>query len=84
MTDGDTPWWRRAVVYQVYPRSFADANGDGVGDLHGLRDHLDHIAPPDLDRGELGLRLPLFLEEPHTARGRPGDQQQNDNPLQHT
>jgi alpha-glucosidase len=37
------PWWRAAVVYQVYPRSFADANGDGVGDLAGIRQHLEHI-----------------------------------------
>jgi alpha-glucosidase len=40
----DAPWWRHGVVYQVYPRSFADADGDGVGDLEGLRRHLDHIA----------------------------------------
>jgi alpha-glucosidase len=36
-------WWREAVFYQVYPRSFADANGDGVGDLNGIRAHLDHL-----------------------------------------
>jgi alpha-glucosidase len=36
-------WWRDAVVYQIYPRSFADASGDGVGDLDGLRSHLDHL-----------------------------------------
>ena len=36
-------WWREAVVYQIYPRSFADASGDGVGDLGGLRGHLDHL-----------------------------------------
>jgi oligo-1,6-glucosidase len=37
------PWWTRATVYQVYPRSFADANGDGVGDLRGVLEHLDHL-----------------------------------------
>ncbi|WP_332653911.1 alpha-amylase family glycosyl hydrolase [Brevundimonas sp.] len=42
-------WWRGAVVYQVYPRSFADSNGDGVGDLKGITDHLDHIASLGVD-----------------------------------
>ena len=37
-------WWQRGAVYQIYPRSFADANGDGVGDLAGIAEHLDHLA----------------------------------------
>ena len=37
-------WWQKAVVYQVYPRSFQDANGDGIGDLKGVEQHLDYIA----------------------------------------
>src|SRR6186997_1880451 len=37
-------WWHRGVVYQVYPRSFADGSGDGVGDLAGLIERLDHLA----------------------------------------
>ncbi|MEX5719095.1 alpha-amylase family glycosyl hydrolase [Geodermatophilus maliterrae] len=37
------PWWRRGTVYRVYARSFADGDGDGVGDLRGLRAHLDHL-----------------------------------------
>jgi alpha-glucosidase len=42
-TAGTRPWWRDAVVYQIYPRSFADANGDGVGDLRGIVERLDHL-----------------------------------------
>lgn len=37
-------WWRSAVVYQIYPRSFADANGDGIGDIKGILAHLDHLS----------------------------------------
>jgi alpha-glucosidase len=37
-------WWRDGVLYQIYPRSYADANGDGIGDLAGIRDRLDHLA----------------------------------------
>jgi len=48
-TPATTAWWTRAVVYQVYPRSFADSNGDGVGDLGGIRSRLDHLAELGVD-----------------------------------
>jgi oligo-1,6-glucosidase len=43
------PWWTSAVVYQIYPRSFADASGDGIGDLAGIAAHLDHLAALGVD-----------------------------------
>jgi len=46
---GQVPWWRGAVIYQVYPRSFADSNGDGIGDLPGLTARLDYIAGLGVD-----------------------------------
>ena len=36
-------WWKEAVVYQIYPRSFQDSNGDGIGDLNGITEHLDYL-----------------------------------------
>ena len=36
-------WWKEAVIYQIYPRSFSDSNGDGVGDLQGIIDKLDYL-----------------------------------------
>ena len=45
----DALWWRNAVVYQVYPRSFADSNADGIGDLDGLRSRLSYLADLGID-----------------------------------
>ena len=42
-------WWRGAAIYQIYPRSFADSNGDGVGDLPGITARLDHVAALGVD-----------------------------------
>jgi alpha-glucosidase len=45
----DSPWWREAIIYQVYPRSFLDTNGDGVGDLPGITAKLEYIAGLGVD-----------------------------------
>ncbi|MBY0583501.1 MAG: DUF3459 domain-containing protein [Sphingomonas sp.] len=42
-------WWRGATIYQIYPRSFADSNGDGIGDLPGITAHLDYVAALGVD-----------------------------------
>src|SRR3954453_8272952 len=42
-THAAEPWWKNAVIYKVYPRSFADTNGDGIGDLNGIASHLDYL-----------------------------------------
>lgn len=45
----DAAWWKRAVIYQVYPRSFQDSDGDGVGDLNGIAQRLGHLAQLGID-----------------------------------
>ena len=50
---GSDNWWRHGVIYQIYPRSFADANGDGVGDLAGITSRLGHLN--DGTPGSLGV-----------------------------
>ena len=47
--DGSSDWWRSAVVYQVYPRSFADHDGDGTGDVRGIIDRLPYLADLGVD-----------------------------------
>ncbi|MBU0705393.1 MAG: alpha-glucosidase [Chloroflexi bacterium] len=42
-------WWQKAVFYQIYPRSFADGNGDGIGDFHGMIDRLDYLQDLGID-----------------------------------
>ena len=42
-------WWKEAVVYQAYPRSFMDANGDGIGDLQGVTSRLDYLQELGID-----------------------------------
>ena len=43
------PWWQTGVIYQIYPRSFQDSNGDGIGDLNGIVSRLDHLVTLGID-----------------------------------
>ncbi len=53
-------WWRGGVIYQIYPRSYADSNGDGIGDLDGITAKLDYVA----DLGADGIWLSPFFKSP--------------------
>ena len=46
---GSTPWWKNKVAYQIYPRSFMDSNGDGIGDLNGITEKLDYLQKLGID-----------------------------------
>ncbi len=61
----DAEWWRTAVIYQIYPRSFADANGDGVGDLAGITRRLPALA----DLGVDAIWLSPFFTSPQNDAG---------------
>ena len=61
----DLPWWRTAVAYQIYPRSFCDTDGDGVGDLEGIRAHLDHLVAVGVD----AIWLSPFFSSPMADYG---------------
>ena len=58
-------WWASAVVYQIYPRSFADANGDGMGDLRGITDRLAYLQTPGVD----AVWLSPFYKSPQADAG---------------
>ncbi|GAA4351777.1 alpha-amylase family glycosyl hydrolase [Angustibacter luteus] len=60
-----SPWWTECLLYEVYVRSFADANGDGVGDLAGVAAHLDHL----VDLGVDALWLTPFYRSPQADHG---------------
>lgn len=55
MTKENIKWWQKAVVYQIYPRSFQDSNNDGIGDLKGVEQHLDYVKK---------IRCRCYLVEP--------------------
>lgn len=59
------PWWKGAVIYQIYPRSFLDTNGDGIGDLQGVLKGLDHIAGLGVD----GIWISPFFTSPMADYG---------------
>jgi len=58
-------WWRHAVIYQIYPRSFADGSGDGIGDLPGITARLDHLAALGVD----AVWLSPFYTSPQADAG---------------
>lgn len=47
--DATAPWWKHAFIYEIYPRSFGDSNGDGIGDLNGITGHLDYLQKLGVD-----------------------------------
>ena len=52
------PWWKNAVIYQIYPRSFQDSNGDGIGDLAGIIQRLGYLESLGIRRHLAQPRLP--------------------------
>jgi oligo-1,6-glucosidase len=58
-------WWKEAVVYQIYPRSFADSNGDGVGDINGITSRLDYLKSLGVD----AVWLSPHFDSPNTDNG---------------
>ena len=61
----DPNWWKGAVIYEVYPRSFADTNGDGIGDLNGITAHLDYLQQLGVD----GIWITPFYPSPQVDFG---------------
>ncbi|MDB4986344.1 MAG: glycosidase [Myxococcaceae bacterium] len=61
----DIPWWKRTTVYQIYPRSFSDSNGDGIGDLQGVIERLDYLQQLGVET----LWLSPFYDSPQADFG---------------
>ena len=59
----DANWWRQAVVYQIYPRSFADANGDGLGDIPGVTSRAGYLEKLGIDAVWLSPFYPSALAD---------------------
>ena len=58
-------WWKEAVVYQIYPASFYDSNGDGIGDLRGIAEKLDYL----VDLGVDVVWISPYFESPYVDNG---------------
>lgn len=56
-------WWKQVAVYQIYPRSFADSNGDGIGDLQGIISHVDYLEKLGIDAVWLSPFYPSHLAD---------------------
>ncbi|WP_245892968.1 alpha-glucosidase [Devosia naphthalenivorans] len=65
MSEAKNPWWHTATIYQVYPRSFSDSNGDGIGDLPGIIHRLDYLA----DLGVSAIWLSPIFKSPMDDNG---------------
>ena len=59
----DPHWWRQAAVYQIYPRSFADSNGDGIGDLRGITSRIPYLKSLGVDAVWLSPFYPSALAD---------------------
>jgi len=65
MAEVKIPWWKNAVIYQIYPRSFFDSNGDGEGDLPGITSQIDYLQSLEID----AIWLSPFYESPNRDGG---------------
>ena len=65
MNSAENPWWHTATIYQIYPRSFADSNGDGIGDIPGIISRLDYLA----DLGVQAIWLSPIFQSPMDDNG---------------
>ena len=70
-------WWQNAVIYQIYPKSFQDSNGDGIGDLPGIIDRLDYLKELGID----GIWLSPVCQSPQFDNGYDISDYQNIDPM---
>jgi alpha-glucosidase len=59
----DKNWWRQAVIYQIYPRSFKDSNGDGIGDIKGITSQIEYLSSLNIDAVWLSPFYPSALAD---------------------